>query len=219
MKIFLDTANIDEIRQAFELGIMDGVTTNPALLSKQSHSYKEGVQQVVEATGGAIVFAEVLADTPEEMVREGREISTWGPHMIVKLPMVPAGIQACSQLSREGVKCAITMVYTAAQAVIAAKAGAAYIAPFIARANEAGSDGLDTVAQIAEIYDALGFDTEILTASLRTGRDAAESLRVGATAVTLPFAVLKGMMKSPITEMTLKDFLSQWAAKDAGGIF
>lgn len=219
MKFFLDSADLTEVEKAFELGILDGVTTNPALLSKQSLSYKEGVKKIVELTGGAAVFAEVLADNAGEMVREGREINTWGPNMIVKLPMIPAGIQACSQLSREGVKCAVTMVYTAAQALVAAKAGAAYIAPFIARANEVGVDGLATVAEIAEIYHVQGIETDILTASLRTGRDAAESLRLGATAVTLPFAVISGMMKSPLTEMTLENFLGQWAAKNAGGVF
>lgn len=219
MKLFLDTADLNEIQKAFELGIMDGVTTNPALLAKQSLSYKEGVQKIVELTNGATVFAEVLADTPEEMVKEGLEINTWGPNMMVKLPMIPAGIQACSELSRAGVKCTITMVYTVAQALIAAKAGAAYIAPFIARANEVGVDGLNTVAEIADVYQSLGIETGILTASLRTGRDAAESLRLGATAVTLPYAVLTGMMKSPLTEMTLNNFLGQWAAKNAGGIF
>ena len=175
--------------------------------------------KIVELTKGTTVFAEVLADSADEMVKEGREINTWGPNMIVKLPMVPAGIQACSQLSREGVKCAITMVYSVAQALVAAKAGAVYIAPFIARANEVGVDGLNTVSEIADVYQAQGIETGILTASLRTGRDAAESLRLGATAVTLPFAVLNGMMKSPLTEMTLNNFLGQWAAKNAGGIF
>lgn len=219
MKLFLDTADIEEVKKAFTLGVLDGVTTNPALLSKQNLSYKEGIQQVVAATDGAIVFAEVLSDSPDEMIREGQAISTWGPRMVVKLPMLPAGIQACSQLSQEGICCAITMVYTPAQAVIAAKAGAAYIAPFIARANEVGINGLDTVSQIAQIYRVQNVKTEILVASLRTGRDAAEALRLGATAVTLPSAALNGMMKSPITEMTLQDFLSQWAAKNSGGIF
>lgn len=219
MKFFLDSADLGDVAKAFDLGIMDGVTTNPALLSKQSLSYKEGVQKIVELTNGSTVFAEVLADTAEEMVREGKEINSWGPDMIVKLPMVPAGIKACSELSKAGVKCAITMVYTVAQALVAAKAGAAYIAPFIARANEVGVDGLNTVAEIADAYQSLGIETGILTASLRTGRDAAESLRLGATAVTLPYAVITGMMKSPLTEMTLDNFLGQWAAKNAGGIF
>lgn len=219
MKFFLDTADLAEIEKAFKLGILDGVTTNPALLSKQSLSYKEGIKKIVELTEGAIVFAEVLANSADEMVKEGREINTWGPNMIVKLPMIPAGIQACSQLSHEGVKCAITMVYSVAQALVAAKAGAVYIAPFIARANEVGVDGLNTVSEIADVYQAQGIETGILTASLRTGRDAAESLRLGATAVTLPFAVLNGMMKSPLTEMTLNNFMGQWAAKNAGGIF
>lgn len=219
MKFFLDTADLAEIRSAFELGLLDGVTTNPALLSKQAFSYKEGVKKIVEATNGATIFAEVLADTPIEMVREGREIHTWGPQMIVKLPMVPAGIQACNELTRAGVKCAITMVYTVAQGLIAAKAGAAYIAPFVARANEAGADGLRTIARIAEAYRAQNIETEILAASLRSSCDAAEALRVGAAAVTVPYAVLQSMMKSPLTEMTLNNFLGQWTAKNTGGIF
>ena len=219
MKFFLDSADLNDVKKAFALGIMDGVTTNPALLAKQSLSYKEGVLKIVELTGGATVFAEVLADQADDMVKEGREIASWGPDMIVKLPMIPAGIQACSRLSREGVKCAVTMVFSVAQALVAAKAGAVYIAPFIARANEVGVDGLATVAEIAEAYETQGIETGILTASLRTGRDAAESLRLGATAVTLPLAVVEGMMKSPLTEMTLNSFLGQWASKNAGGIF
>ena len=219
MKFFLDSADLKDVEEAFKYGIMDGVTTNPALLSKQSLSYKEGVQKIVELTNGAIVFAEVLSSEADEMVKEGLEINTWGPNMVIKLPMIPAGIRACSELSRQGVKCAITMVYTVAQAIVSAKAGAAYIAPFIARANEVGVNAQNTVAEIAEVYSSLGVETSILTASLRNAHDAAESMRMGADAVTLPFGVMMGMMKSPLTEMTLSNFLGQWAAKNAGGIF
>ena len=219
MQFFLDSADLNDVERAFALGIMDGVTTNPALLAKQSLSYKEGVQKIVELTGGATVFAEVLGESAEDMMKEGREINTWGPNMVVKLPMLPAGIQACSTLSKEGIRCTITMVYTSAQALVAAKAGAEYVAAFIARANEAGADGLSTVREIAEEFRVQGVKTQILTASLRTGRDAAESMRMGATAVTLPYAVLSGMMQSPITEKTLQNFLGQWTAKNAGGIF
>ncbi|QUO37276.1 fructose-6-phosphate aldolase [Dysosmobacter sp. Marseille-Q4140] len=219
MKFFLDTANLDEIQQAFELGIMDGVTTNPALLSKQSGSYKEGVQNIVSLTGGAIVFAEVLATQPAEMIREAKEISSWGPQMIVKLPMTPAGIQACAALSKDGINCAITLVYSEPQAIVAAKAGAKYIAPFIARANEVGMDGTKTISKIAQSYNSHNIPTEILAASVRNGYDAAKALRCGATSVTLPYGVLMGMMKNPVTDMTLNSFLDLWSNKNAGGVF
>lgn len=219
MKFFLDTANLDEIRQAFDLGIMDGVTTNPALLSKQSGTYKEGVQNIVALTNGAIVFAEVLATQPSEMIREAREISSWGPQMIVKLPMTAAGIQACAALSKEGISCAITLVYSEPQAIVAAKAGAKYIAPFIARANEVGMDGTETISRIAESFKAHDLQTEILAASVRNGYDAAKALRCGATSVTLPYGVLLGMMKNPVTDMTLNSFLDLWSTKNAGGVF
>lgn len=151
MKFFLDTANLDEIKKAFELGILDGVTTNPALLSKQSGSYKEGVQSIVALTGGAIVFAEVLATEPEGMIREAKEIAAWGPNMVIKLPMTPAGIQACASLTKEGISCAVTLIYSEPQAVVAAKAGAKYIAPFVARANEVGVDGIETISKIVKM--------------------------------------------------------------------
>lgn len=219
MKFFLDTANLDEIKQAFSMGIMDGVTTNPALLSKQSVSYKEGVQNIVNLTGGAVVFAEVLAENPENMILEAKEINSWGPQMVVKLPMTPAGIQACAALSKEGVSCAITLIYSEPQAIVAAKAGAAYIAPFVARANEVGIDGIDTIANISKSFRALGLGTEILAASVRNGYDAAKALRYGATSVTLPYGVLIGMMKSPVTDMTLGSFMDMWNSKNTGGVF
>lgn len=219
MKFFLDTANLDEIKRAFSMGIMDGVTTNPALLSKQSASYKDGVRSIVELTGGAVVFAEVLAAGPEDMILEAREISSWGPQMVVKLPMTPAGVQACAALSREGIACAVTLIYSEPQAVVAAKAGAKYIAPFVARANEVGIDGIETISNISRSFRALGLETEILAASVRNGYDAAKALRCGATSVTLPYGVLMGMMKSPVTDMTLGSFMELWNSKNAGGVF
>lgn len=219
MKFFLDTANIEEIKQAFSMGIMDGVTTNPALLSKQSASYKDGIRNIVELTGGAVVFAEVLAGDPENMILEAKEINRWGPQMVVKLPMTPAGVQACAALNKEGIACAITLIYSEPQAVVAAKAGAKYIAPFVARANEVGIDGIDTIANISKTFQALGLETEILAASIRNGHDAAKALRCGAASVTLPYGVLMGMMKSPVTDMTLGSFMEMWNSKNAGGVF
>lgn len=219
MKFFLDTANLEEIDHAFALGIMDGVTTNPALLSKQSGSYQEGVRNIVARTGGAIVFAEVLADDPGGMIREAKELASWGPNIVVKLPMTPAGIQACATLTKAGIHCAVTLIYSEPQAIVAAKAGAKYIAPFVARANEVGVDGIDTISKIAQTFQAHGIETEILAASVRSGCDAAKALRCGATSVTLPYGVLMGMMKSPVTDMTLKSFLDLWNSKNAGGVF
>lgn len=219
MKFFLDTANLDEIKQAFALGVMDGVTTNPALLSKQSGSYKEGVKSIVSLTGGSTVFAEVLAADPAGMLREAKEIASWGPDMVIKLPMTPAGIQACAALTKEGVHCAVTLIYSEPQAIVAAKAGAKYIAPFVARANEVGVDGIETISKISASFQAHGIETEILAASVRNGYDAAKALRYGATSVTLPFGVLMGMMKNPVTDMTLGSFLELWNSKNAGGVF
>ena len=219
VKFFLDTPTLDEIKKAFELGILDGVTTNPALLSKQSGSYKEGVQSIVALTGGAIVFAEVLATEPEGMIREAKEIAAWGPNMVIKLPMTPAGIQACASLTKEGISCAVTLIYSEPQAVVAAKAGAKYIAPFVARANEVGVDGIETISKIAQTFQSHAIQTEILAASVRNGHDAAKALRCGATSVTLPYGVLMGMMKNPVTDMTLNSFLDLWNSKSASGVF
>ena len=222
MKFFLDTANLDEIKKAFELGILDGVTTNPALLSKQSGSYKEGVQSIVALTGGAIVFAEVLATEPEGMIREAKEIAAWGPNMVIKLPMTPAGIQACASLTKEGISCAVTLIYSIVPGTAltgTAKAGAKYIAPFVARANEVGVDGIETISKIAQTFQSHAIQTEILAASVRNGHDAAKALRCGATSVTLPYGVLMGMMKNPVTDMTLNSFLDLWNSKSASGVF
>ena len=221
MKFFLDTANLDEIKKAFELGFLDGVTTNPALLSKQSGSYKEGVQSIVASTGGAIVFAEVLATEPEGMIRRLKKSLPGGPNMVIKLPMTPAGIQACASLyKRRDLLRGDPDLYPEPQAVVAAKAGAKYIAPFVARANEVG------VAMVSrpfpkspKPFSRTPSRQKIEAASVRNGHDAAKALRCGATSVTLPYGVLMGMMKNPVTDMTLNSFLDLWNSKSASGVF
>src|ERR1700689_2173873 len=221
MKFFLDTANLDEIRQAAALGILDGITTNPTLVSKEKRKFKELILEICEIVKPGVVNAEVVSTDTAGMLREGREIATWHPNVIVKIPMTQDGIRAVVTLTKEGIRTNVTLVFSPAQALIVAKAGASYCSPFLGRLDDISENGLGLVAEIMAIYRAYNYKTEVLAASLRHPMHVVEAAKMGAHIGTMPFKILEMLFKHPLTDSGLASFLKDWAAaKDSiGGIF
>ncbi len=210
MKFFLDTANLDEIREADSLGMLDGVTTNPTLVSKEGGvDFKQHIAAICEITQGP-VSAEVTSLDTEGMLREGREYARIAPNVVVKCPLTTDGLKATRILSGEGTRVNVTLCFSAAQAILAAKAGAAYISPFLGRLDDIGQNGLVLLAEIVEIYDNYDWDTEILAASLRHPIHIVEAARMGADVATMPFKVMQQLIKHPLTDKGLEQFLADW---------
>jgi transaldolase len=221
MKFFLDTANLDEIKQAASLGILDGITTNPTLVAKEKRKFKELILEICEVVKPGVVNAEVVSTDLAGMLKEGHEIATWHPNVIVKIPMTPDGIRAVSQFSKEGIRTNVTLVFSPAQALIVAKAGAYFCSPFLGRLDDISENGLGLLAEIMTIYRAYGYKTEVLAASLRHPMHVVEAAKMGAHIGTMPFKILEMLFQHPLTDKGLASFLKDWAgAKDAiGGIF
>jgi len=211
MKIFLDTANIDEIRQGVEWGIVDGVTTNPTLIAKEGADFERRVKEICELVQGP-VSAEVISLNWAEMVEEARKLAKIDDHVVVKIPMTPDGIRAVKVLSTEGIRTNVTLVFSANQALLAAKAGATYVSPFIGRIDDNGNDGLKLLEEIMEIYINYGFETEVIAASVRHPMHVVEAARIGVDIATIPFDVLKKMFLHPLTDVGIKRFLADWEA-------
>lgn len=213
MKIFLDTADLGEIRRAAAAGLIDGVTTNPTLLAKAAgdRSPRDLFREICEVADGP-VSAEVVATDSDGMLREGRELAAIHEHIVVKVPLTEAGLRACRALRAEGIRVNVTLCFSVTQAHLAAKAGATYISPFVGRLDDIGHDGMELIGQIREVYDTYGFQTEILAASLRHPRHVAEALRLGADVGTLPPSVLWPLLKHPLTDLGLDRFLADWKA-------
>lgn len=215
MKIFLDTADLAEIRRATDAGLIDGVTTNPTLLARAGtdQAPSDLFREICETVKGP-VSAEVVALDAEGMVSEGRKLASIHEHIVVKLPLTEAGLVACRTLTGEGVRTNVTLCFSTAQALLAAKAGATWVSPFAGRLDDIGHDGLEIIAEIRHVYDTYGFSTEILAASLRHPRHVQEAMMVGADVATLPPGVLYPLLDHPLTERGLEQFLKDW--KDAG---
>jgi transaldolase len=210
MKFFLDTANLDEIREAASLGLIDGVTTNPSLVAKEgSVDFKQHIANICEIVAGD-VSAEVTSLDLEGMLREGRDYSRIAPNVVVKCPLTRDGLKATRRLTAEGIRVNVTLCFSAAQAILAAKAGAAYISPFLGRLDDIGHNGLELLAQIVEIYDNYDWPTEVLAASLRHPLHVIEAARIGSDVATMPFKVIEQMMKHPLTDKGLDQFLADW---------
>ena len=212
MKFFIDTANLDEIKQAAELGILDGVTTNPSLMAKEGISGQARIEAhyraICDLVGDGDVSAEVIATDFQGMVEEGKRLSEIAENIVVKIPMTLDGIKAISHFSMLGIATNCTLVFSAAQAILAAKAGATYISPFIGRIDDTNWDGMDLIRHIAEVYSIQGFETEILAASIRNSRHIVEAARNGADVVTCPLSAILGMVNHPLTTIGLDKFLS-----------
>ncbi len=209
MKFFIDTANLEQIKEMQELGIIDGVTTNPTLLSKEGAKPKEQLRKICEIVDGP-VSAEVIGLKTEEMVREARELAKLAPNIVIKIPMTKEGIKAVKILEPEGIKTNVTLVFSQNQILIAAKAGASYISPFIGRLMDNGQNELDMLWESMEIISAYDFKSEIIVASVRNSRHVIEAAKMGAHIATIPFAVLEKMFKHPNTDQGLEAFLKDW---------
>ena len=210
MKLFVDTGRIDEVRKAAEWGIVDGVTTNPSLIAQAGRGFKETVLEICSILPNGSISAEVVGTTVEDILREGREIASWSPNIVVKVPMTPAGIAATRQLTREGVRVNMTLVFSPAQALLAAKAGATYISVFVGRVDDVSSEGMRTIEDAVQIVENYGFDSEVLVASIRHPMHVVEAARLGAHIATMPFKVMEQLFQHPLTDIGLKRFLDDW---------
>ncbi|HJK90855.1 MAG TPA: fructose-6-phosphate aldolase [Polyangiaceae bacterium LLY-WYZ-15_(1-7)] len=214
MKIFIDTADIDEIRDAAAMGLVDGVTTNPSLIAKTGRGQKEVTLEICELVDGPI-SAEVLATDFEGIVKEGKELAAWHDNIVVKVPLIAEGLKAVRALTAEGIKTNVTLCFSAPQAIMAAKAGATYISPFIGRIDDISGTGMHLIQEIVTIYQNYDYDTEVLAASIRHPMHVVEAALLGADVATLPHKVIHQLLKHPLTDAGLEKFLAD-AKKTAG---
>jgi transaldolase len=209
MQFFIDTADIGEIKKALEMGLCDGVTTNPSLIAKTGRRFDEVLREIVALKPGPI-SAEVTAIDCEGMLREAEELVKFGPDIVIKIPLITEGLRAVKALTAKGIKTNVTLCFSAVQALLAAKAGATYISPFVGRLDDISQDGMDLIEQILEIYANYGFKTKVLVASVRHPIHVLESARLGADVATIPFNVIAQLANHPLTESGLKKFLADW---------
>lgn len=209
MKIFLDTANVEEIREIASWGVISGVTTNPSLVAKEGRDFKQTVLEICEIVDGPI-SAETVSQDAEGMIREAREFASWHPNIVVKIPITPEGLKAVKVLSAEGIKTNVTLVFSVNQALLAAIAGASFVSPFVGRIDDTGWDGFDFIRDLVPIFDYYEFKTEIIAASIRHPMHVIEAARAGAHIATIPSAVARQMVKHPLTDIGIERFLKDW---------
>ena len=209
MKFFLDTANLDEIKKAAAWGIVDGVTTNPTLIAKERAPVEDQICNIADLVDGDI-SAEVVSTTSKEMIQEGRRLAKIHRNIVVKIPLIPEGIIAASALRKEGIRTNVTLCFSAAQALLAAKAGAYIVSPFIARIDDIGWPGMDLISDIVTIYKNYGYDTQVLAASIRGPLHVIQAAKAGAHIATLPFKVLEQLFRHPLTDKGLDQFLNDY---------
>jgi len=209
MKFFIDTAFVEEIREALALGVLDGVTTNPTLVAKTGRSFKEVILEICSLVPGP-VSAEVVSLDAEGMVREGRELHRWAPNIVVKIPMTAEGLKTIKVLSAEGIDVNTTLIFQPVQALLAAKAGARYVSPFVGRLDDISSDGMRLVADIVQIFRNYGMTAEVIVSSVRHPMHVVEAAKIGAHIATVPLAVIRNFVKHPLTDIGLKNFLADW---------
>lgn len=209
MEIFLDTADVEEIKKYARMGIIEGVTTNPALIAKEGRDFKDVVEEICSIVDGPI-SAEVISTDVDGMIREARILAKLHKNIVVKIPIIPEGLEAVATISKEGINTNVTLMYTANQALLAAKVGATYVSPFIGRLDATSTSGTNLIKEIVTIYRNYNFETKILAASMRTPIYVKEAALAGADVATIPPEVLDQMMRSELTNVTLKDFLDKW---------
>jgi transaldolase len=210
MQIFLDTANLDEIKEAASWGVVAGVTTNPSLIAKEKKDFKALVKQIAAIVPGPI-SAEVLSDSAEDMIPEARELAKIAPNIVVKIPMTREGLKAVKVLSKEGIKTNVTLVFSASQGLLAAVAGATYISPFVGRMDDISNEGMDVVEDLVVILENYGLQTQVIVASVRHPMHVIEAARLSAHIATVPFKVLEQMLHHPLTDIGIKKFKDDWA--------
>lgn len=211
MKLFLDTANVEHIKEANEMGVICGVTTNPSLIAKEGRDFNEVIKEITDIVDGPI-SGEVISEDAAGMIKEGREIAAIHKNMIVKIPMTVEGLKAVKVLSKEGIKTNVTLIFSATQALLAANAGATYVSPFLGRIDDISMDGMELVRVIAEIFEIHGIDTEIIAASVRNPIHVIEAARAGAHIATVPYNLVQQMVKHPLTDQGLEKFKKDWEA-------
>lgn len=209
MKIFIDSANIEEINTANEWGVVDGVTTNPTLVAKEGKDFKALINDILGIVDGPI-SVEVISTDSEGMIKEALEMSKWSENIVVKIPMIPEGLKAVKILNENNVKTNVTLVFSVNQALLAAKAGATYVSPFIGRLDDIGHEGMQIIHELVKIYNLYDFKTEIIVASIRHPLHVIESAKTGAHVATIPFGVIEKMFKHPLTDIGLEKFLKDW---------
>ena len=212
MKLFVDTGDIEEVRQAAEWGVLDGVTTNPTLIAKSGKGFKETVLKICELVPGGAISAEVVATDYDTMLREALEIASWHEQIVVKVPLIEPGISLVKTLSDKGIRTNVTLVFTVPQALLAAKAGATFISNFVGRVDDISGDGMDAVADTVAMVANYGFSSEVLVASIRHPLHVVEAVNAGAHISTMPFKIMQMLFKHPLTDIGLKRFLDDWSA-------
>lgn len=209
MKIFIDTANVEEIREASKLGILSGVTTNPSLIAKEGRDIKDVVEEICSIVDGPI-SAEVMSLNGDEMVKEARELSKIHKNIVIKIPMCEEGLKAVSILSKEGIKTNVTLIFSPLQALLAARAGASFVSPFIGRLDDIGNPGIEIVRQISEMFALHGIETEIIAASIRNPMHVLDSAMAGADIATIPYKLILSMTKHPLTDVGIEKFIKDY---------
>lgn len=214
MQFFLDTANLDQMQEVKELGLLDGVTTNPTLMSREGGDWRAQAAKIVELVDGPVSL-EVVGTTHEEMIKEAKDLVSFGENVVVKIPMIAEGLKALKELRERGIKTNVTLVFSPAQALLAAKLGATYVSPFVGRVDALSQSGMEGVDQMRTMFDNYGFDTKILVASVRHPMHVIESGLIGADVITLPYSTIMQLMKHPLTDSGLASFLADWEAFQA----
>lgn len=209
MKLFIDTANIDEIKEVSSWGVLSGVTTNPSLIAKEGRDFKTVVKEITDIVDGPI-SAEVVSEDHEGMLVEARDLVKIHKNIIIKVPMTKEGLKAVTILNKEGIKTNVTLIFSANQALLAARSGASFVSPFLGRVDDIGSEGIDLVADIADIFSIFGIETEIISASIRHPIHVLQSAKAGADIATIPYKVFNQMLNHPLTDSGIKQFLSDW---------
>ena len=209
MKFFIDTANLDEIKKGLAMGMVDGVTTNPSLIARENLPFEEIIRQICQMVDGP-VSAEVVSIEAEGMLAEARELAKIADNVVVKIPMIVEGLKAVKILSAEGIQTNVTLVFSAAQALLAAKAGATFVSPFVGRLDDIGTPGMDVISDIVTVYDNYGYQSEIIVASVRSPQHVLESALLGADIATIPFKVIAQLAKHPLTDIGMEQFLADW---------
>jgi len=210
MKLFSDTANPGEIEKACEMGVIDGVTTNPTLISKENKDFKSLIQEICRIIQGLPISLEVVGLKSEEMIKEARELTQMGENIVVKIPMTAEGLKAIKVLVSEGIKTNTTLVFSSTQALLAAKAGTTYVSPFIGRLDDISQRGMDLIEQIVTIYNNYGFESEVIVASIRHPIHVVEAALIGADIATIPYKVIEQLIKHPLTDSGIHNFLADW---------
>ncbi|NLV91540.1 MAG: fructose-6-phosphate aldolase [Firmicutes bacterium] len=209
MKLFIDTANVEEIREVASWGVLSGVTINPSLIAKEGRDFQEVVQEICTIVEGPI-SAEVISTDAPGMVKEAEELAAWHENVVIKVPMTDEGLKATAILSERGIKTNLTLIFSPHQALLCARAGATYVSPFVGRLEDIGHEGIELVADIAEIFDLHGIDTEIIAASIRSPNHVLAAARAGAHIATIPYRVFQQMLKHPLTDAGIAQFLRDW---------